>query len=591
VETLPAPVRGWIEDENLARNGGRGCSVLENWFPLQATVRIRGGALKAATLGAPVLSLMPYKAGGVEKLFAASASALYDVSALDDDTVPTASWTGLTSGRWSCVQTVGAAGATYLVAANGADPMMYFDGTNWLPIVAVAVSVVDYDGLTLGDFDIGETLTGGSSGATAPILGYVPATATTGKIYVGTITSGPFTDNEAITAPGAAAVANGASTAASSIAITNVTTSDLSHVWVHNNRIWAVEGGTMSAWYLEVDTFGGAAVEFSLAGVFREGGSLLFGATWSGDSGSGMGDRNVFVTDQGEIAVYEGIDPSSAETWSLVGVYNVGRPVGSQVMKAGGDLLIATTDGVVPLSAIVQKDAAALALAAVSRPIQPAWARVIAKNTGNEPVQLLKWQRESMGIVGYPHRDGAETHVVNLQTGAWAKWVGLDVQCMALYNDAAYFGAADGFIYQFEGSGSDDGDIYVARLSMLPDHLKSPGAHKEILQARATFRSLAPFAAKLSVATDYGRDFPSAPSAAADTSSPALWDVGVWDVSKWDDSPDSEERVTATTRWRSIGRSGFVASCQVQVASGGSRKPDAELVTLDVLYQPGGVVV
>jgi hypothetical protein len=93
------------------------------------------------------------------------------------------------------------------------------------------------------------------------------------------------------------------------------------------------------------------------------------------------------------------------------------------------------------------------------------------------------------------------------------------------------------------------------------------------------------------VATDYGRDFPTAPNVATDTSNPALWDVGLWDVARWDDGPDSEQRVTATTRWRSIGRSGFSASAQVQVACGSTRKPDAELVTFDVLYQPGGIVV
>jgi hypothetical protein len=76
-----------------------------------------------------------------------------------------------------------------------------------------------------------------------------------------------------------------------------------------------------------------------------------------------------------------------------------------------------------------------------------------------------------------------------------------------------------------------------------------------------------------------------------DTSAPALWDVGVWDVSKWDDAPDSEARMTATTRWVSVGKSGISGSAQVQVSCGSARKPDAELVIVDALYEPGGVVV
>jgi hypothetical protein len=293
------------------------------------------------------------------------------------------------------------------------------------------------------------------------------------------------------------------------------------------------------------------------------------------------------VTDQGEMAVYEWIDPSDAATWALIGVYNVGRPVGVTPVKAGGDLLIATTDGIVPLSQIVVKDPAALSVSAVSAQIEPAWRRVIRANPDN--VQMLKHQRESMMIVGYP--ESAETHVCNMQTGAWAKWTGHDVQCMALYNDLAYFGAADGNVYQFEGAGSDDGAVYVCRMSMLPDHLGAPGAHKEILMARATFRFLAPFTPKLSVATNYGRNFPVAPSAAVDASSPALWDVGMWDVSQWDDAPDSDERMTEPTRWKSIGVSGLTAGAQVQIACGADRKPDAELVIFDLLYESGGTVV
>lgn len=505
--SIPAPVRGWVENENLANNRGQGASVLENGFPLASTVRVRGGALKVATVGvAAVESLMVYRAGGTEKLFAATGSAIYDITLLNATTAPLPAVSGLSSGRWSYVQ-MDTGGGQFLIAVNGMNTGRYYDGTAW-----------------------------------------------------------------------------------SALSVTGVSTAALSHVWIHANRLWAVQGGTMFAWYLPVDQIGGAAASFSLGGVFQRGGSLLFGATWSSDSGQGFGDRQVFVSDQGEIAVFEGIDPSDAATWRIVGRYDIGRPVSSQTMRAGGDLLIATTDGLVPMSQVATRDAAALGMVAVSQPIEPAWLRVTRTNSGGLPVQLLKWQREGMGIVGYPHRPG-ETHVVNLQTGAWAKWTGLDVQCTALFRDLAYFGDRAGNVLQFEATGADVGMPYVFRYSGLPDHLGAPGASKVVRMARATFRSLAPFRAGLSVATDYRREFPTAPNATIDTSLPALWDVGQWDVSQWDSGPGSEARVTATTRWRSIGRAGFSAAPQIQITCGSLRRPDAELVTFDLLYETGGSVV
>lgn len=591
-KSLPAPVRGWIENENLSLNRGVGATVLENCFPLTDTVRVRKGALKVADIGDdPLEGFITYQAGEFLKFFACSDDDIYDISDLDPDDELTPVWTQTGGGRYTTLQ-IDTGGGQFVLAVNGITSMLAYDGTNLYPIADEAMSTLSYDGMITG-FTVGGTLSGATSGATATIYGVIEETSTTGRLIVGAITSGPYQDNEVLTSASGSALANGASASFSSVTVTGVDTADLSFIWLYKNRVWGVEQGTMVAWYLPVDSVGGAAQDFNLGGVFKRGGSLSFGGTWSADSGEGFDDRQVFVSDQGEVAVYQGTDPD-ADDWGLVGVYDVGAPVTTQTMRAGGDLLIASTDGIVPISAITTKDPAALAVAAVSYPIQPAWLRVVkTRTTSSAPVQMLKWQRESMGIIGYPHRTGSlnEAHVVNLTTGAWSKWTGLDVQCAAIYRDLAYFGDSLGNVYQFEGAGSDDGAVYVARGALLPDHLDAPGAHKTVLMARATFRSLRPFSAKLSCAMDYLRTFPPAPNVYVITDNAAIWDSGLWDVAVWDDGDDSEQRVTATTRWRSIGRSGYSASPQWQIALGQTRLPDAELVQIDLAYQVGGTVV
>ena len=63
----------------------------------------------------------------------------------------------------------------------------------------------------------------------------------------------------------------------------------------------------------------------------------------------------VFVTSWGEVLVYKGTDPSSANTWALVGVWQIGAPVGRRcIMKYAGDLLIICQDGVYPMSSALQ---------------------------------------------------------------------------------------------------------------------------------------------------------------------------------------------------------------------------------------------
>lgn len=582
-KNFPAPVRGWVENENLALAQGIAATVLENAFPGVDTVRVRRGMQHVASCGAAVRTLIPFhSAGAFDRLFAATDAALHEVSLFDPSTTAPVRWRH-SSGRYTAVQ-IDTGGGQFAVAANGIDPWIYYNGADWLPIASTAIHRVAYDALTQA-FVVGRTLSG--SGASGTIVAVQPDTATTGVLLVRAVT-GTFADNVALTgnSGGGAATANGASVLASAVTITGVDTSLLHHVWIHGNRIWACRRDSMTAWFLPVDSIGGAAEDFNLGGVFQRGGYLAFGGTWSADSGSGLNDRCVFVSSLGEVAVFQGYNPGDPDNWSIVGRYDLGVPATTETLRAGGDLLIGTSDGLVPMSAVVQKDPAGIAAAAVTYPIQPSWMR--AARTGQ--VHIAKWQRESMGLIGVPAR--REAYVVNLTTNAWAKWTGLDMQALGVMGQRAFYADAQGRVFEIEAAGSDNGLPYVVRIGLQPDHLNSPGALKTVHQARAIFRAFRPFEARLSVATDYRTEFPTPPNVApAGSAIPSVWGAGQWDAAIWDDGVDTEIRRTATTRWRSIGRTGISASPQVQITIGSQRRPDAELVAIELTFTQGGLVV
>ena len=138
---------------------------------------------------------------------------------------------------------------------------------------------------------------------------------------------------------------------ASTPAITGVTTTNLIHINSFKSRLFFIEKASMKAWYLPVNSIGGAASQLDFTSIFKSGGYLMAMGTWSLDGGYGMDDYAVWVTSNGEFAVYKGTDPSSSSTWALVGVYSLGSPMGRKCLqKYQGDLLYIGKDGVAPLS-------------------------------------------------------------------------------------------------------------------------------------------------------------------------------------------------------------------------------------------------
>lgn len=369
----------------------------------------------------------------------------------------------------------------------------------------------------------------------------------------------------------------------------NIDTDQLSFVWAYRNRQFFIQKNSLVVWFLPTDAITGTAQDYSLAGVFKRGGSLHLGGTWSLDAGDGIDDKCVIVSDQGEVAVFEGADPANPDDWRLVGRYDISRPMGRRcTLDAGGELLIGMEDGIVPISEAISKDRAALSLSSVTRAIEPDWRKEVATRR-SLPWEILKWPLKNMGIVSLPAAEGQDKlcYVVNLETGAWSDFTGWDTRCLVLHDDWAYFGTSDGKVMQCEVGGTDDGQPYVCTYVGLFEHLRSIATNKLVHMARTVFLAGRSFVPKLSMSVNYQVSLPSAPPSISDDTSFDEWDSGLWDQAVWD--AGTEKRVQ--TRWNSIGASGFVVAPQVQVTSGTTPAPDAELVAIDVTYETGAVVV
>lgn len=365
----------------------------------------------------------------------------------------------------------------------------------------------------------------------------------------------------------------------------DLTTADISYVWLYASRLWFIQKNSMSAWYLPVDSIGGDLVEFPLVGSFEQGGALMWGHSWSLASGGsgGLSEQCVFTTTEGEVLAYQGQNPGEAIGFSKVGLYRIGRPLGARAfVRAGGDLLIATTVGMISLAEASRRDLAALGSSAISYPIEESWSEMI-RERGADGWSCLIWSEGRMLVVA-PPGGSVNDHVLfvaNVNTGAWCRFTGWEVSSMATFNGLFRFGSDTGGIWIGNVTGADGDQLYTGTCIPLYDDLGAPASRKIARNGRVVKRSRVRATEKLTATFDFKSDAPSAPGVESGQHSAGFWDSGIWDQSRWGESIDP----VVTSRWCSLGGSGQDVSVCVQVSSGDLVPIDAEVIRIDALFE------
>lgn len=616
-----APVAGWIANRSLSDPRsieGSGAAILDNFWPGTQTVMLRRGKERYATFddNSDVRSMFVYSNGLDQRLFAASDTTIYDISAVpfptasvvvneNDDEIADGEgnvfgWSsvegldvmaGFSGGDWSVAQ-FATDGGVYLVGVNGTDVGFIFDGSNFYPNVAGGVWALDYTGETV-EFTSGAVVTGGASGATATIYAVMPTESGEGALLL-TDVSGTFEDGEMLTDEdgGSAQVVGSIENACPGMdfGALGLTSADMSFVWVHKGRLWFVQKNSMTAWYMPIAMIGGTADYFPLDGVFTLGGSLLFGAPWSlNDSGvSGLSEQCIFTSTEGEVAVYQGSDPSEAGTWSKVGLYRVGRPLGKRAFfRGGGDIAIATTTGLVPLSKAVQLDVTALNVAMISYRIADAWSDAI-RDRGTDGWTTMLWPDKKMAVISPPdiiNEGDPIVFVTNTESGAWARFTNWNILCMEVFRGQLYIGSPEGRIFRADATGVDDGEAYSGTVLPLFEDFGNPSSLKIGKVARAVVRANTEINELVEMHVDYDMQFPAAPDASPINAGNS-WGAGVWGESVWGKGANP----VISEKWQSIGNMGYACSLSFQITSGSITPIDAELIRLEMTYTNAALV-
>lgn len=358
------------------------------------------------------------------------------------------------------------------------------------------------------------------------------------------------------------------------------TTSKLSNVTLFKNRLWFIEKDTLRAWYLPTLSIGGDAQYIDLSSVAKFGGHLVDLDTWTVDAGYGVDDNLAFVTSNGEVIIYRGTDPTSAATWALAGVWKLGSPIGTRAMlKYGGDLLILTYDGLMPMAQSLQSSRLDPRVA-LSNKIQGAIAQATSAYGSHTSTgwQIYYSAKNNAVWVNVPVQDDfQEQYVMSTITTSWCRFTGWGAYCWETYGDNPYFGG-NGYVGRAWYGYSDNNAPIVTTALQAFNYFESRGVKKYFTRARpSVFTDGSP-----SITLAMNVDFASDANAAAVSTGPqpnyGHWDTGLWDSNVWGGG------MTVLNNWQGITGLGY---CGSLVFKSSSKDTQIEWPSTDVVFQSG----
>tara|TARA_R110000737_G_scaffold60697_2_gene87505 strand:- start:770 stop:2398 length:1629 start_codon:yes stop_codon:yes gene_type:complete len=382
--------------------------------------------------------------------------------------------------------------------------------------------------------------------------------------------------------------------------MTGVTEADVDYVVVHKQRIWLIERGAASAWYLPVGAIAGAATQFHFGSKFKHGGALVGLINWTIDGGQGVDDYLVAVSSGGDVIPYQGADPAATTdtygvSWTSVGTYYIGRiPAGRRFhSEYSGELYLLSSFGLIGMSDILKgTNIQSTSSRSLTYPI----AKLIRKellSTG----ETLGWEPiflPSMGkllITAPPDVSTGEyiQYSMSLTVEGWGFWRGPPITVAIEWKNKVYFGTVDGKIFVMDVYRDNlliDTDAENAlgdpiEFSILTSYSDggSAGTNKRVQYVRPNFLAVQAPSYQTKVFYDYAIAEDTFSFPIAEPTLEAAWDSSLWDTGLWTGGG-------LVTEDRLQGASGMGRS--VAVAMRGESAAEAQLVAFEIAWTSGG---
>lgn len=342
-----------------------------------------------------------------------------------------------------------------------------------------------------------------------------------------------------------------------------LTLATLKNVFVSKQRLWFIEKNSMRVWYTKnAGEVQGQLLSFDMSAVSSFSGHLVAGASWTQDGGEGMDDLTCFITSQGEVLVYKGIDPNDADNWTLKGVYKMAAPLGDRcLLKYHGDLILLSKEGFIPLSKALPLEGASASLFSFSANVNTLIEERASLYGQKQGWQAHLYPKGGLALFNTPTSRGYEQFICNTSTGAWARFTGIKAHDFVLFNDRLYFASDDG-VYLFDEGFSDNGIPIQGRIEQAFTNFSS-AKQKRVTLLNPRIKASHPIALNIYMNTDFDTHQKPYETLLSD------YAESPWNEMKWSTKKEvSSSEGTSSAKWATL--SGMARSVWIATLATGT---------------------
>ncbi len=314
-------------------------------------------------------------------------------------------------------------------------------------------------------------------------------------------------------------------------------------VAVWKRRVWFTCLEDQNVYYMDtVDAITGAVTSFPMGSMLRNGGYVSALINWTMDAGLSIDDYLVAIGTEGDVAVWEGTDPTSAATFQIKGVWYVG-PVprhGVYFTPFGGDVMIVSELGLVPMSRLISGQYSQDQQIGPASKIQSVFAPLVRRLIDEKYFDVFVVPSSEVLVIKMPADGGTyRQFAMNVTTGAWCQFVGIPMRSASVIGGQLYFGTEDGFTCKGlygDRDGVDSvgagGNYVEGDMQTSFQNFGTPAQLKKFGMVRPVFIATAAPSVKLQINTQFLLS-PVGGSPFFSGDDNGIWDASVWNAASW----------------------------------------------------------